>query len=291
MSANSDRYVTNPSARISCQWVMMKSSILNLLFPFAANRRRNRLLRCPTPVYSVVDKPAVPAESRRPLRARESLSVVRDKSIVPSVQRLLRAVRPFNVSGFVIAIIVDSVNRMLLSRSASNFCNERNTPAMVGKSWMHRNPSASISWVVPVFFVCASFYDASQNPVFRRLAALRFSVCSVAFCKHFFVGASTASCIHGHEICSNGSDCISTLAFAEPLKFFPSIGFRVASQTNNSKPAKRHASQILKPWMGWHFTVYNLFSHCLTRFKALIRGLVLSTPVPANLSIRGSIDD
>lgn len=205
----------------------------------ALDRLSQRILvRPPKIVNPIGNSIAVNAETAAPVRNGVSLAINRDLSDSDLVVVLLNPRRPLAVARLVVAIAVDSLNRVLGRGPSAHVGNE------IGKGIEPAvaNVDSSAS-VARVRTQAATLTHGSPDSPFRRVyhAMLRMQRTGLVSLK-----ASAALGVSAVQLVGRYVQLLSALAAASPFTYMATAGCRTL---NGSQASKLHSGQIN---FGWH---------------------------------------
>lgn len=178
----------------------------------------------------------VESKSISPLSQGQRFALILYQLARHAIPGLRRFYHPRAVSGFVIAIVIGSLNAVLAAGARPHVCVE------ILKGMQPAITNANSTVVVPAQFIglweCAarnhvspaSIFTGSKHPVFQLSSADRFSIQAAAA----FYGTRP-------KIAGPYKSCISTITLAKP---FHAIAF------DNRKPCKLPTSQVFKSTHG-----------------------------------------
>lgn len=126
-----------------------------------------RFFWCETTFETVVYRTRGYAQALGPMSNRKSLTLKGDKACRSSIDGLLNRRRPSAVSGFVIATIFNSLNRMFSRRFCSHVVHEGLDG--VHPSFADCNPSSSVTLEILPVGICASRDHGLPRPIFSGL--------------------------------------------------------------------------------------------------------------------------
>lgn len=161
-----------------------------------------------------------------------------------SIVGLLLARGPSAISRFVIAIIVDAINRVKRGWPFANISGKYLKTVI--PSLADTDPSTTVSRIAFVIFALASIFHASPNQIETRTG---FAVTLTRISKFFHVVLTETTAAFGWLMLPSqrpraNLSFVSTGTFAVP----PCSRFSVWYATNNYKPSKFLSNQINKIW-------------------------------------------
>ena len=139
----------------------------------------------PVPQCSELD-----SSSQRPVCQAEGFSIMRQQNVAPLISSLFATRCPSAISGFVISIIVDAVNRMLEARSWTHIGYE--ILERIFPSGTHSDSTAAVSGEVERIRIKAPSLHQAPNAVFR---SFRSTMCALAVCGYPSVFAAARTCL------------------------------------------------------------------------------------------------
>jgi hypothetical protein len=243
--------------------------------PSSVDRRRQRLLGRPSAFQATQDERMGDSLAFRPVFHAHGYAVMGQPTRYRSVSYLLSVCRPSYVSGLVVAVIVDAIERMI-GRAATKIRKER---GVIFPAFAHANASPSIAAEVMVSRAPAPIVHVLPCAPFTRARSMhRFAVPTIARKLQFSAPASTATRGIVEQAASpNFGDC-SAFASTAP--------YRAVSASpdglNDREPTESLARQVTSDRFGCNHAISSLREMVLARgWRAVNTPSNLANFIPA----------
>lgn len=171
-------------------------------------------------------------------------SVDFNPEITAIVVGLLKTGSPSHVSGLVVPVIVDTINRVRSGWGGTNALKKLLESAAPFPLFVHCNSSAAISLIRRVPWVTASLSHPYPRFMLRRE---RQAVSCIPLREHFRVQASARLAKSLFKVYSGNNSVITAGAFAMPHHALSSLW----CEPNNRKPSVSFTSKVNKRLAGW----------------------------------------
>ena len=159
-----------------------------------------------------------------PFRQRQRLAVVCVSDVLLRIAGLLRRCSPSHVTGFIMAVIVDTVQRMRWRRLRPHVGKER--LELVAPCFAYSDAASTVSRKVLIFGIKAAGAHRVPLRIFRRTT---HPVRAVHIASPFTGQATTGSCVSVSQMCAIHGAEPTTIAGAVP---FNTTGYLIGQMDN-----------------------------------------------------------
>lgn len=174
--------------------------------------RGQRALHRPAAPKPACELLRVDACARSPIRNAHRFAVEGDENVTPGVSRLLAPRAPSNVFRMVAAVVVGSLNRMMVRWPSTDVSKE---VLELMPSFAHRDSAGAIQGVFLVLWILAAVEHCGPSSVFGS-PVLRLTVSPV--------GASATCCMAVAQVPSTDADSLAAVASTLPCDVAAFVG-------------------------------------------------------------------